>query len=596
MQSEPVIRAADLLHGALDLVDVGGGWVRPSRFSAPQLRALGSVRAWHPGLYRQMAACTAGVTVEFETDASIVTLELRSGEVPRGTAGALDDVARHTGVEPPRPDAIFADVDGRHLGPLFPDEKNLLTLDLVDPDALVVPLPGLGEPRRVRVWLPCLAPCSLRAVTHDGSRLDAVPARRCLLVLGDSVAQGFCADDPSRTWPGLLAEHLGLDLVNQGVGGQVFQPGTLAGTEALDVAAIVVELGENYRFEPCRADVVERDVRAYLGEVAAAWPDVPVWVLTTPPHLEVAYPTHPRSCYDEVDRIIAEAAARHAQMRLVDAGALLDRHLLPRLLSDGSDHPGPEGQLMIADRLSFVMDATWDEPAGRRSRALEVVRGLGDAALPLADALARGVGEVLLADERAVIVDVPYGARLLWSSDRKLVRRALSCLGAAAVTCVCGEGTVAREVARASRGKARPCELVVWRAAAPAVDPARDLRTLTPAYAGAIAEHYSHPEYLRPGELEELLAAGRVIGGFEDGRLVGFVGEHPHGAMGMLEVLPEARRRGWGSTLAAAKVRHLLDEGRLPWAEVWPDNDASLALELSMGFEFPETGRLWYVS
>ncbi len=596
MRSDPVTRAADLLHGALDVVDAGGGWVRPSRFSAPQLRALGSVRAWHPGLYRQMAACTAGVTMEFETDASVVTLELRPGEVPRGTAGALEDVARHTGARPPRPDAVFADVDGRHLGPLFPDEKNLLTLDLVDPDALVVPLPGLGEPRRVRVWLPCLVPCSLRAVTHDGSRLDAVPARRRLLVLGDSVAQGFCAEDPARTWPALLADHLGLDLVNQGVGGQVFQPGTLAGTEALDVAAIVVELGENYRFEPCRADVVERDVRAYLGEVAAAWPEAPVWVLTTPPHLEVAYPTHPRSCFEEVDRIIAKAAARYARMRLVDAGALLDRHLLPRLLSDGSDHPGPEGQLMIAERLSFVVDATWDEPAERRSRALETVRGLGDAALPLADALERGVGEVLLADERAVIVDVPDGARLLWSSDKKLVRRALSCLGPAAVTCVCGEGPVAREVARAVRGKARPCELVVWRAGAPALDAARDLRTLTPAYAGAIAEHYSHPEYLRPGELEGLLAAGRVIGGFEDGRLVGFVGEHPHGAMGMLEVLPEARRRGWGTALAAAKVRQLLDEGRLPWAEVWPDNDASLALELSMGFEFPEDAQLWYVS
>ena len=93
MRSDPVTRAADLLHGALDVVDAGGGWVRPSRFSAPQLRALGSVRAWHPGLYRQMAACTAGVTMEFETDASVVTLELRPGEKdpqpatpPRGRA------------------------------------------------------------------------------------------------------------------------------------------------------------------------------------------------------------------------------------------------------------------------------------------------------------------------------------------------------------------------------------------------------------------------------------------------------------------------------------------------------------------------------
>ena len=596
MSSESVARAADLLHGALDVVDAGGGWVRPSRFSAAQLRALGSVRAWHPGLFRQMAACTAGVSVEFETDACTAALELRMGEVPRGTRGALEDVARHTGAEPPRPDAVFVDAAGRHLGPLFPDEKNLLSIDLADPEALALPLPGLGEPRHVRVWLPCLVPCELRSVHADGSYVAPVPARRQLLVLGDSIAQGFCAEDASRTWPALLAEHLGLDLVNQGVGGQVFQPGTVPAAEEVDAAAVVVELGENYRFEPCGAGPVARDVRAYLDEVASAWPDAPVWVLTTPPHLEVAYPTHPRSCAAEVDGIIAAAAARHAQMRLVDGGALLDRHLLPRLLADGSDHPGPEGQLMIAERLSFVMDATADEPAARRARALEVVAAQGDAALPVADALARGVGEVRLADEGAVIVDVPDGARLVWACDRKLVRRALSCLGAAPVTCVCGERAIAREVARAVRGKARECELVVWRAGAPEVDAARDLRTLTPAYAEAIVRHYSHPEYLRPGELEGLLAAGRVIGGFEEGRLVGFVGEHPHGAMGMLEVLPEARRRGWGSALAAAKVRQLLGEGRLPWAEVWPDNDASLALELSMGFDILESGQLWYVS
>lgn len=596
MPSMATAHAADLLHGALDVVDAGDGWVRPSRFSAAQLRALGSVRAWHPGLFRQMAVCTAGVSVEFETDGGEVELELRMGPVPRGTMGALADVARHAGAEPPRPDVVSVDVDGRHLGPLAPGEGDLLTIDLADPDALALPLPGLGAPRHVRVWLPCLVPCELRSVRADGSFVAPVAARGRLVVLGDSIAQGFCAEDPARAWPALLADHLGLDLVNQGVGGQVFQPGTVPAAELEDAAAVVVELGENYRFEPCAASAVARDVRAFLDEVAAAWPEAPVWVLTTPPHLEGVYPTHPRSCAREVDRIIAEAVARHPRMRLVNAGALLDGRLLERLLADGCDHPGAEGQLMIADRLGFVMDATTDEADARRERALDAVRAEGDVVLPVADALARGVGEVRLAEKDAVVVDVPDGPRLIWARDRKLVRRALTCLGPAPVSCVCGTRSVAREVARAAGGRARACELVVWRGPAPAMDPGRDLRVLTPAYAGAIVAAYSHPEYLTPGELEGLLARGRVIGGFEEGRLVGFAGEHPHGAMGMLEVLPEARRRGWGQTLAAAKVRQLLGEGRLPWAEVWPDNEASLALERSMGFEVLESGSLWYAS
>lgn len=594
------VRAAELLHGALDTSPQPGGWVRPVRFAPEQLRALGSVRAWHPGVFRQMAACTAGVSLEFETDATRVELDLRMDEPPRSSHSVIADVERHAEGPKPPYDGVGIEIDDRRLPLALPDEKNVLTWLLDDPSVAPEPglqrLPGMGVPHRVRVWLPCLTSCSVREVRSDGTYLTPVAAREQLLVLGDSIAQGFVGGDPGLTWPARLADHLGLDLVNQGVGGQVFQPGTVCGARGLDVAAVVVELGENYRFEPCGADAVERDVRSHLAEVAAAFPDVPTWVLTTPPHLEVAYPTHPRSCFAEVDRIIADAAARHPQMRLVNAGALLDAHLLPRLLTDGSDHPGPEGHAMMAERLSFVVDATADDPAQRRSRALEAVRADGEAALPVSDALSRGVGEVLLAEEGAVVVDVPHGVRLVWARDRRLVRRALSCLGAAPVTCVCGERDVAREVGRAARGKARPCELVVWSGEAPAVEPTRDLRTITPAYAGAIVAHYSHPEFLRPGELEVLLAAGRVIGGFEEGRLVGFVGEHPHGSMGMLEVLPDARRRGWGSALAAAKIRQLLGEGRLPWAEVLPDNDASLALELSMGFDILESGRLWYVS
>ena len=252
---------------------------------------------------------------------------------------------------------------------------------------------------------------------------------------------------------------------------------------------------------------------------------------------------------------------------------------------------------MLARRLAFVVDATVDDEATRRERALAVVRGVGDEALPVADALSRGVGDVHLADEGAVIVDVPDGVRLIWARDRSLLGRALECLGTAPVSCVCGGRPMAREAARAVRGKVRACELVVWRSQEPPEsDAARDLRTLTPAYAGAVLERYSHPEYLRPGELEALLAAGRVIGGFEDGRLVGFVGEHPHGAMGMLEVVEGARRRGWGRALAAAKVRQLLGEGRLPWAEVWPDNRASLALERAMGFEVRPADEFWVVA
>lgn len=590
-------RGADLLRGALATVPEKDGWVRPQRVSEAQMRALGSVRAWHPGVFKQMAACTSGVRLEFETDSASVCVELRADEVPRGSLSVLRDVAAHTGVEPPRADVASVDVDDRHLGPFELGEKNALTLDLADPgEQATLPLPGMGPRRRVRVWLPCMASCSVRDVTGDGSFIEPVDPRPTLLVLGDSIAQGFVATDPARTWPALVADRLGFDLVNQGIGAQVFQPGSLADAASLvEPAAIVVEFADNYRFEPCSAGNVARDVRAYLDEVSAAWPEVPTWVLTTPPHTDLLYPTHPRSCVGEVDRMIEGEARRHAQMRLVRSEVLLDSHLLPQLLADGSDHPGDAGQLMIADRLAFTIDATFEDKEFRKTDAQDLLDDV-DKAYPLYAALHKDGFEATLVDSDGIFVDGPFGIRLIDAVDRKFVRRALECLGSARVTCVCGPRAVAREVARAARGKAHPCRLAVrFDASVPEGDPGRDIRTLTPAYADVIRQNYSHPEYLAPGELEVLLAEGLVLGGFEQGRLVGFVGEHPQGSMGMLEVFEEARGRGWGRALALAKMRQVHRRANVPWAEILSENEASLALVTSLGFEVRPADEMWFV-
>ena len=594
--------ASGFLHGALGFTTDKDGWVRPSRFAPEQLRAVGSVRAWHPGLYRQLAVATAGVCLEMETDATRLALEVRVDPTPRGAASVLADVERHPHGPRPPFDGVSAVVDGRRLPLALPDEKNLITWLLDNPASGPEPglqhLPGMGEPHHVRVWLPCLTSCAVRSVTCDGTYLEPVAARRQLVVLGDSVAQGFVARDPSRSWCALLAERLGLDLVNQGLGGQVFQPGSLVGLpERVDAAGVVVEFGENYRYEPCQAARVERDVRTYLYELAEGFPDAPIWVLTCPPHTEDVYPTHPRSCAAEVDAIVRAAAGAHAQMRLVEAAPLLDADRLPELLADGSDHPGPLGQEMMAERLSFVVDATRDDPAARRERALQIAEGYGDDALPLAECLRRGAGQVLLAEKGAVVVGLSGGMRIVAGPSRRLVRRALTCLGAAGgTTCVCGKRALAREVARAFGGRERACHVVVWRGGEPPTDPSRDIRVLTPAYAGVVRERYAHPEYLAPGELEAALEAGKFLGGFEAGRIVGFVGEHEEGSMGMLEVFEGHRREGWGTALAAAKVAAHLAAGELPWAEVWPENDASLALERAMGFEVRPADALWFVS
>ena len=581
-----VAPARDLVRGALRVEDLGAGWVRPHRFGISQERALGSCLAWHPGLYRTMATCTSGVRVEFETDSSEVALEVELDRMPEGSAAIIADVRRATPDAPELLDGISADVDGRHVPVMLPGDGNLIELSLESGDAADQPamrLPGMGERHRVRVWLPCLSGCSFGRVLGDGTFIEPVEPAGELLVIGDSIAQGFCAGDPALTWPALLADRVGLGLVNQGVGGQVFQPGSLAGADgALEPTAIVVELGENYRYETCRAERVRGDVRRFLSELASAWPDVPTWVLTPIWHSERVYRTSPRSCFSDIPDIISEEVSAHSQMTLVHGTRLLDAD--PTLMADGYEHPNANGSATIAERLALIMDATVEPEADRRRRAIDVLAGAPITAHPLRETIRRGLGEVVYADTGCVFLRRGAYEQVIWSPSRKRGRMVLRTLAHADSLTVLGSNIV-RDAARVLGFRtAAPCHLAVYEKDEPLeVDERFDIRPLDPSFAEVIYDTYPNPELLGNNEVERLLSEGLMLGGFEDGKLVGYVGEWPMGSIGILNVLPDHQRQGWATALESAKINEHLAKGFVPWAEVWPDNDASVSLQKKLG-------------
>ena len=351
--------AAGLLHGAVSAVEQDFRWVRPLRFSDDQLRALGSCQAWHPGLFRQMARTTSGICVEFETDAAEIALEVRVDAEPKGTRAVLEFIDRGNSQGEVPHDGLSLDIDGHHQWYGMPSGREELLVARIDghdpEDALgLQPLPGMARVRHVRIWLPALRGCVVRDVWCDGTFVRAVAHRKHLLVIGDSIAQGFVSEDPAHSWPSLLAARLGLDLVNQGLGGQVFQPGSLFGLAVtIDPARIVVALGENYRYETCVARRVSMDIRAYLAEVSRLWPDVPTHVLTPLWHDEEVWPSHAMSCHEQVPELIATHVASHEQMRLIDGLELLDHD--KELLADGFEHPNARGCRQIAMRLNGVI-------------------------------------------------------------------------------------------------------------------------------------------------------------------------------------------------------------------------------------------------
>lgn len=106
-----------------------------------------------------------------------------------------------------------------------------------------------------------------------------------------------------------------------------------------------------------------------------------------------------------------------------------------------------------------------------------------------------------------------------------------------------------------------------------------------------IMAHYSHADdaaYHR-----ERLKSGVMYGAFLGRQLAGFIGLHAEGSIGMLEVLPEYRRKGIAYALEAFLVNRQLANGNVPFAQIVEGNDASLALHRKLNFSISEKLLCW---
>ncbi len=338
----------DYLRGALLVGNADDGLIEPYRFSKKQLRYLDSV-----GRGRR-ACATAGVCLALVTTGNAVSLDCR-------VTGALDPAH-------PLYDAVMS-----RLGSLGQAEDGLVDgIDVVIEGGQVhtaavrdgrisVDFDNPGHaPVEVRIYLPLIMSVAVGRLATNGT---ATPARRrgYLLTLGDSITQGFVVGCPSLAYPALLAEALGLDLVNQAVCGYVFDPRTLIGMKALHKdppAAITVAYGTNDWGRKGSGKKMRRDVAAYLDRLCELFPKTPIYVLTplwrADEEDEATLAGIPSGKpLSWVRRSIERACRRHANVTVVDGLGVLPRN--PFMFADGRLHPGSTGAAIVAEALAAAM-------------------------------------------------------------------------------------------------------------------------------------------------------------------------------------------------------------------------------------------------
>lgn len=107
------------------------------------------------------------------------------------------------------------------------------------------------------------------------------------------------------------------------------------------------------------------------------------------------------------------------------------------------------------------------------------------------------------------------------------------------------------------------CTQWVYEKSEPPCPVTADIRPLTQEHAALVASVYHDGDgaYIR-----DRIEHGALFGVFESDALAGFAGFHDDGSMGMLEILPPFRRRGYAAQLEAFLIAAALKEAARPTA------------------------------
>ncbi len=119
-----------------------------------------------------------------------------------------------------------------------------------------------------------------------------------------------------------------------------------------------------------------------------------------------------------------------------------------------------------------------------------------------------------------------------------------------------------------------------------------EIRTLDESYLRFVRDTYK-----TFGDDEYILGriiSGELFGAFDDdGNIMGFCGYHDDGLLGMLEVLPEYRRKGVAASLMTYLINYDIKRGYIPYSQIHITNESSKQLHRKLGFTLSKTPVFW---
>lgn len=200
------------------------------------------------------------------------------------------------------------------------------------------------------IYLPCIARCEIISLEFEGiDRLEPLDKKPVILFLGDSITQGYISHFPFLTYTALTADRLGCDMINQGIGGEVFRPEMLEEAPVWRPDMIVVAYGTNDWRHTAR-EVLAENSNAFIEKLLRVWPGTPIVMLSPIWRADGDTPTEGGFRFREVHEIFELICAAHPGVRLIDGLSLMPH--VCEMMQDAYLHPNEIGFMHYGERLS----------------------------------------------------------------------------------------------------------------------------------------------------------------------------------------------------------------------------------------------------
>ncbi len=207
----------------------------------------------------------------------------------------------------------------------------------------------LGEgTKEVSVYFPWSVRPTLKEISvDDGAFLKPIKRAKKLLAFGDSITQGYDALRPSMRYVSRLADKLGAEEINKGIGGEFFVPGLAKLTEEYVPDYITVAYGTNDWSKKPREDFNVR-CREFYETLSKNYPETKIFAISPiwrADHIE----EREFGLFEDVENYIKDVVADLENVIFISGLDFVEHDI--KFYADFRLHPNDEGFRHYSDNL-----------------------------------------------------------------------------------------------------------------------------------------------------------------------------------------------------------------------------------------------------